>query len=88
MDGQLSAAKLHGAHLIESEIGGRRQGLVQVFGDKKLLAVLVAEGLDARGRVEILRHNHENIHTLREKCFGLLVLPILIGVGNHMAAAQ
>ena len=48
----MPAAKLHVAHEMESEVGRGRQGLVQVFGDEEFLAVLVAEGLGARGRVE------------------------------------
>jgi hypothetical protein len=48
----LPTAKLHVAHEMESEVGGGWKGLVQVFGDKEFLAILVAEGLGARSRVE------------------------------------
>ena len=48
----MAAAKLHVAHEMEGEVWGWREGLVQVFGDEQFLAVLVAEGLSARGRVE------------------------------------
>jgi hypothetical protein len=46
----LPTAKLHVAHEMEGEVGGGWQGLVQVFGDKEFLAILVAEGLGARAR--------------------------------------